>query len=138
MAMGEIYLTLWRRTAIRTPLLSGRYPSKRRVFLKWRGLECYTERTDISEAGTEDMSLVLSAPKADLIEIVTPEDHPNIYLSLYPVGVYFPGLQILHRLLPVPCGEVGKRLSTSELQQLKTRIPGDIYAEMLGARLRET
>lgn len=136
--MGEIYLTLSKRTVIRTPLLSRRYPSKRRVFLKWRGLECHTEETDISAASSEDLERVFDAPKANLIEVVTPKDHPNIYLSLAPIAIYFPYLEVLHRLLPVPCEEVGKRLSICELRQLRSKIPDEVYAEMLSAKLKET
>jgi hypothetical protein len=138
-AMGEIYFTL-AGSARRMPPLSGKYPSSDCVFYKWRGLECRTERIDISTASAEDLELIFDAPRARLIEIKAEgyPGNPNIYLSLAPIAIHLPYLEILHRLLPVPCGEVGKRLSSSELQQLKNRIPDEIYAEMLGAKLRET
>jgi hypothetical protein len=136
MAMSKIYLTLAKHLVIRMPTLSKKYPSSRAVFHKWRGLECFTERIDISEASTDDLERVFAAPKANLVAVRT-KDLP-IHLSLTPIAIHLPYLQILHRFLPVPCEEVGKRLSLSELRQLENRIPDEIYAEMLGARLRDT
>jgi hypothetical protein len=143
----RLYIRILRPFEERNHEVVGFPPSPRPVIRsvwEWRGIERY-----------EDVLLCQrdEAPKPPKVVAVRTEDNGCLLVSTEPFAVRFRGdfqwqrmtghvtagdSPFLYPAVPVRAEELGRTLSVEEIRRLRGRIPPELHAKLLAAKLKET
>jgi hypothetical protein len=140
--MTELYTMVWfwkQRPQKTHPSLE-RFPSYEDTSFTLDGFHTH-DRVFVLPRGSVDWKAVKNAPKErSTVGLARRETRPlKIFVGPRPFGFVVTGDDGLFRQAqPVPCDELARHLTVEEIKRLQGKIPDEAYAELLGAKLRET
>jgi hypothetical protein len=139
--MTELYAMVWfwkQRPQRPHPSLE-RFPSYEDTSFTLDGFVT-RDRVFVLPRGSVDWKTVKNAPGERSTVGLARHDKPlKIFVGPRPFGFVVTGGDGLFRQAqPVPCSELARHLTQEEIKQLRRKIPEDAYAELLGAKLKQT